>query len=114
MLWRLAITIVASGLAFLMCGAQWANAGTGPMTGNQLYAICTATQEIDACDGYILGISDGVALMSPKAFCMTAGVDMQQMHDVVVNFLVKSASMRDKPAAYLVFWGLASAFHCPG
>lgn len=82
------------------------------LTGNKLYEMCTDPAFEAACDGYILGVADGVSMMAPKAYCMSPGVDVRQMKDVVVAFLEKAAAMRDKSAGPLVFWGLATAFSC--
>jgi hypothetical protein len=112
-----AVTLAATGTA----SATFKN-------GNDLYSECTAPTDWQRrylfCYGYIEGIADAEDIedlrasgfMDPKAkgnaLCLPAGVQLGQLKDVVVQYLVGHPERRHRSAAALVELALSAAFPC--
>jgi len=95
---------------------------SGFMTGNELYALCTATsgvtvwQDKARCSGYIVGVTDLMELdrhwLGAKKDCLRPDVQAGQLTDVAVQALRNHPESRDSLAADLVLVAITTAF-CP-
>jgi hypothetical protein len=94
------------------------------VTGNELYADCTAPDGENArsgfCQGYIAAIADVARQTSQvptlgvlgEVECADKNVTLKQMFDVVTRYLAAYPETRHLAAASLVAHALAEAFPC--
>jgi uncharacterized protein YqfB (UPF0267 family) len=84
-------------------------------TGNTLYAACTKSDRT-YCEGYIAAVSDATLqpLGSVMGFkhCAAAEVTLQQMEDVVTQYLAAHPEQRHLGAISLAAHALAEVFPC--
>jgi hypothetical protein len=87
-------------------------------TGNDLYAVCIATQSEEAfntkwgeCLGYIIGIADAHIFAAPRN-CPNSQVTRGQARDVVIRYLQLNPGIRHLSAETLASAALAQAFPC--
>jgi hypothetical protein len=87
--------------------------------GNGLLEACTSRQAVPGamCIGYIRGVIDGENLMgtalNKKPFvCLSEGVTLGQVEEVVVKYLRENPAERNKPSAGLIGIAAASAWPC--
>jgi hypothetical protein len=117
----------AFAFVLLALAATAAAQNAAAKTGNTLYQECSAplsTQEglvsRISCAAYIDGVADTeMALSVPlkeakatKGICRPAGVTLEQMIDVVAQFLTSRPSRRAEPASQLVLVALFNAWPC--
>lgn len=87
--------------------------------GNGLLEACTSRQPLQGamCIGYIRGVIDGENMMGtainkkPLA-CLSEGVTLGQVKDVVVKYLRDYPAERNKPSAGLIGIAAATAWPC--
>jgi hypothetical protein len=84
--------------------------------GNRLWAQCTDPHRLLICFGYITGIADvmeaGQLQGSGWRACFPANVTVEQLKDVVVEYLRALPQSRHINAAKLVGAALESGFPC--
>jgi hypothetical protein len=90
----------------------------GFTSGNQLYNDCSAeagSLEKGFCVGYVIGASDAHDMLLkhyiPPA-CIDQKVQVWQVHDVVIRYLIVHPERRTDPAAGLVMEALAEKWRC--
>jgi hypothetical protein len=111
-----ALFLSAITTATFLSVAPWASAAY-MMDGNALYSECSVpigNEEFTACLGYLDGIADAMAVNPVNGFsaCIPAGVENNQLRDVVTKFLWTKAAYRQYPAAGLVAAAFAGSFPC--
>ena len=90
--------------------------------GNDLLVDCQSSgaghegYNLAQCYGYVLGVADADTVVRYKVgapqLCIN-GVTREQIHDVVVRYLVAHPETRHTVAALLVRLALREAFPCP-
>jgi hypothetical protein len=87
--------------------------------GNGLLEACTSRQPLQGamCIGYIRGVIDGenmmgTALNKKPLVCLSEGVTLGQVEDVVVKYLKDNPAERNKPSAGLIGIAAATAWPC--
>ena len=80
------------------------------MSGDVLYAFCTKSSAY--CIGYVAGVVDGDAAEQGTTFCLSDGVNSDQLADVVKLWLRDHPETRHKSGSYLVFEALRAKFPC--
>jgi hypothetical protein len=119
---RSILTTLVTAIAFLPL--QEAGAAILPISGNQLYNYCTATYAKTTtdqwlaggtCFGYVTAVVDalspGNSVNGFKA-CVPVNADMNQIVDVVKNFIHDHPEKRHLVATGLVAEAFATAFPC--
>ena len=88
-------------------------------TVNDLYRNCKSSDiaALSSCLGYIQGVAGGILTdraitKKPSPFCMSGQVSLERSKDVVIVFIDKDPSIRDKPAAGAVEFAFVGAFPC--
>lgn len=86
------------------------------MTGNTLYEECQRPNNSN-CVGYIMAVSDtltdGAAMRRGSSnLCVSAGVEITQLVDVVISFLRDHPQHRHASASSIVIYALERAFPC--
>ena len=92
-----------------------------PATGNRLLESCRS--EDGVCLGWIIGLSDGIAILqivgssTPggidwQPVCTPKGVSPDQLKDVVVKFLVGHPEKRHEQASLLILEAMRLAWPC--
>lgn len=85
------------------------------MTGNDLYKYCKAeTSGLKSlCAGFVSGVSDAFTMMSDgKGICVPKRVTVNQLIDIVVNYLEDNPGKRHHEASTAIFVALATEFPC--
>lgn len=86
------------------------------LTGNDIYEYCRAVSPVrfGLCLGYIEGIADVLEVGSIFGYraCVPGTVKVEQLRDIVVQFLFRDAAMREVGAVPLVAQALSGAFPC--
>jgi hypothetical protein len=87
------------------------------LDGNNLLERCSgAGYELGVCAGYVMAIADAMhgdnSVLGYQA-CMDVEVQSQQVVDIVVAALRRSAAVRHLAARGLVAKAIAEAFPCP-
>jgi hypothetical protein len=117
---KLVRTLVA-GLMMLEVtpdASQAAAAVHAIMHGNELLRVCNSVldipDEFDGCDTYIVGATDALDLVAPHLtnICRPQSHAIQQLRDIVVNWLGEHPEERHRPAAKLIGLALAEAWPC--
>lgn len=87
--------------------------------GNGLLEACTSRAPLQGamCIGYIRGVIDGenmmgTALNNKPLVCLSEGVTLGQVQDVVVKYLKDNPTERNKPSAGLIGIAAATAWPC--
>jgi hypothetical protein len=88
-------------------------------TVDDLYRNCKSSDigALASCLGYIQGVAGGIqtdrALAKSAApFCIANELSLQKSKDIVIAFVDKDPSIRNKPAAGAVEFALIGAFPC--
>ena len=97
-----------------------------PITGGKLLGVCTGGGSAPtACDAYVSGIADTVALMQamapeshgamrvPAIVCIPGPTTGVQLRQTVVTWLRRNPNMASQQAAPLVVRALREAYPCP-
>lgn len=92
------------------------------MNGNELHGQCISTDNGQQllCMGYIVGVSDGIAIAQTAAqpehhsICIAATADRRQIVDVVKNYMRDHPADRNRTASALIYVSLREAFPCGG
>jgi hypothetical protein len=87
------------------------------MDGNRLFKLCTGPSQVEraACYGYMEGVLDSLnahLMIDEGANCVRAGIQTEQVHDVVVNYLRAHPERRHGVAAVLASAAMIEAW-CP-
>jgi hypothetical protein len=113
----LAIALCA-GLAPLPCAADDFKPGTFA-NGDHLYAECQNNNA--GCESYLKGIIDSEAYFistfgvnKDAGFCVTQQASIEQIRDIVVEYLRNHPDYRRYAAASLAMTALKAAFPCQG
>jgi hypothetical protein len=119
---RLVLTTFVAASAFVP--HQEVRAAIMPISGNQLYNYCTAAYAKSpseqwlasgTCFGYVTAVMDALSSGNPlngfKA-CVPVNADMNQVVDVVKNFIHDHPEKRHLVAVGLVAEAFAAAFPC--
>jgi hypothetical protein len=112
---RYVILRVVLGVAAL----GWAGAASAQRVsltdGNRLMGYCLSKTP-GACDAYISGVADAIALLSKgpstAAACIPTSVSGGQLHDVVVKYLKAHPEKRELKAGSLTISAFSEAFPC--
>ena len=70
--------------------------------GNWLFRICGSQQTRERCLGYVAGAADGIAGGAPRTFCIPERVTLNQVVDVVMNWLRRFPQMRQVATADVI------------
>ena len=109
---RLTALVVATGLLWPM--PVFAQIGPSSfVSGNDLYDECTnltGSAKHIHCTGYVTGIAD--FLNMEGSVCLPANVTVQQIEDVIVNYLREKPRYGQISASALVGIALRKAFRC--
>jgi hypothetical protein len=85
-------------------------------SGNSLYRYCTGNlSQVELCLGYLEGVVDHLEAdreYQKKAPCIHAGVEIGQVKDVVVKYLIDNPQLRDGPAWAMVVVAVTQAWGC--
>ena len=82
-------------------------------TGNDVYRYCTIPESLDACLGYVEGVTDSLSASPAQApICVPDGVEGGQIKDVVVNYLRAHPETRQTSGASIIHAALYQAFPC--
>jgi hypothetical protein len=110
---------VAFGL--VLCASEPASAGF--VSGNDLWEECSSSGREDTdymnraeCRGYVKGIADVIfneTMVNGYIACVSAGVNVGQLVDIVTIFLRERPAIRHYAASGLVANALSEAFPCP-
>jgi hypothetical protein len=97
---------------FACCWGATANGGAF-YDGNQLFSFCSPTPG-DFCRAYITGAVDALLRPRPEGidFCLTDKVIVNQLVDVVMNYLRAHPEKRHYAAASVVNSAMTEAFPC--
>jgi len=110
--------IAAALVLFVQAATTSPSLATGGFfTGNDLHSLCR--NNLPACQGYVAGVVDDYwASRSafpgalPDMFCMDGHMIVEQIADVVINYLNANPNQRQYLAAGLVTVALREAFPC--
>jgi hypothetical protein len=81
--------------------------------GNWLLRVCGSQQTRERCLGYVSGVADGIAGAAPRTFCIPEHVTLNQVVDVVMNWLRRFPQMRqDASADVIVNVAISDAWPC--
>jgi hypothetical protein len=83
------------------------------MSGNEIYEDCTGPKgspKYGICIGYVVGISDALNMVG--SVCASTSVTVDQVIDVIVNYIRANPKYRDVPASLLAGAALREAFPC--
>ena len=81
--------------------------------GNWLFRICGSQQTRERCLGYVAGAADGIAGGAPRTFCIPERVTLNQVVDVVMNWLRRFPQMRQEATAdVIVNVAISEAWPC--
>jgi hypothetical protein len=81
--------------------------------GNWLFRVCGSQQTRERCLGYVAGAADGIAGTAPRAFCIPERVTLNQVVDVVMNWLRRFPQVRqDATADVIVNIAISDAWPC--
>jgi len=103
-------------LAAEPCGA--AVGDVGYVSGNSLYQWCSdanAGGSLGSCLGYLAGLSDAQTDRMPygtAAFCVPYGVTLEQLREVVWDYLRAQAAYRQFSASVMATLALHAAYPC--
>lgn len=112
-----ALAAIATALA-MMTAATAATPVHAVMHGNDLLQGCKSIpddpDELDGCDTYIVGVTDALEIVSQRLtnICRPQSHAIQQLRDIVVNWLLEHPEERHRPAAKLIGLALAEAWPC--
>ncbi len=84
-------------------------------SGNKLLGECSQGYSLAACLGYIMGIADVLSRNNPvNGFnaCIPDRVQVSQLRDIVVRFLIAHPADRQRGASGLVAGALEDAYPC--
>jgi hypothetical protein len=87
-------------------------------SGNQFMATCESSRASDSlmhglCRGYVLGLSDGMQMMTPALMCPAEHVTQGQFYRIAVKYLRDHPEKTDKYTSNLMFEAWTAAFPCP-
>jgi len=87
-------------------------------SGNDFLAKCESFPEPDSwmhgfCRGYVLGVSDGMQMVTPALMCPAEHVTQGQFYRIAVKYLRDHPEKTDKYTSDLMFEAWAAAFPCP-
>lgn len=93
--------------------------------GNELYKYCSAQKEKSpsyvhaqaSCVGYVVGLIDweyavAVSQRAKPAFCVKDGMTVQQVVDIVINYLKAHPELRHHNGAWIAGEALRQAVPC--
>jgi hypothetical protein len=96
-----------------------ATATTQFFSGNDLYRFCLSANAADRafCNGFVSAVADTERTIDTRKpfvqhICMDNAVEIDQVRDVVVQFLVENPEGRDFSAASIASVALERAFPC--
>jgi hypothetical protein len=81
--------------------------------GNDLYPGCQKTPD-NGCFAYLSGVADALEMVAPRLtnICRPKGVTIDQMMDVLIDWLEDHPAERHRPAAKLAGLAFAEAWPC--
>lgn len=96
------------------------------MTGNEFLAKCNSPAKNPeatafnggACLGYVIGISDGLAMTQikiPDGFdpiCIPPAASLEQKRDVVIEYIKRNPAIRHEQIGLLTIKAWRNAWHC--
>lgn len=110
---------VLLGLAALLMSGAAARAGVGDVgyvSGNQLYHWCSGDAgDQQTCIAYLAGLADAQTdrmAYGNAAFCVPAGVTLEQLREVVSDYLRAQAAYRQMSATVLATLALNRVYTC--
>ena len=99
-------------LSFLAVGGAKADV----VSGNELWDNCQDSNKLQFCNGYILGAAQTYSITRPMKsqpfFCISPGVQNQQVLDIVTTYLREHPEKRQWPGPTLVIFALGEKFPC--
>lgn len=112
-----AISTAAAIVAIALSEPDWAGANVGSADdGNNLLIACTAAPGVQQgyCYGYINAIADATSNNTIDGFkaCIPQQVQVEQLRDVVIQYLRNHPAERHYSVLGLVAKALAGAFPC--
>jgi Rap1a immunity proteins len=103
-------------VAFCIASAAPAQAATAFRGGADLYTSCTTSRGADFCDAYIMGAVDAMFALKNASgagnVCITDGVRLRQVRDIVVQYMKDHPETRRYTAASIVVVAVRKAFPC--
>lgn len=102
--------------AALLASAMVASApSSAKMDGNQLYDIALAAKKSPGGweDGYYGGFVNGVLTSTTVAMCIPGDVRIQQLWDIVFNYMVNRPESRQSEATDIVAGAVMEAYPYP-
>jgi hypothetical protein len=91
------------------------------VTGNELFGLCTdsGAASHNFCTGYVEGVVDAILVMNAlktsglsTGACLQEKVTVDQVRDVVMQYLTAHPERRQQAAAGEALWALQAGFPC--
>lgn len=101
----------ASFAMLLVATNSLAIAATAYVSGNDLYAECSANTQL--CLGFVEAVADSFTSYEPSLLCLPGTVTNGQLVDIVAKFLRDNPEERHRTAYMLVAQAIGAAFPCP-